>query len=162
MKNQSEKTAPMPVFLIDTREQLPWEFAGMPDWTGTPIPGDRVKRTCLSVGDYSLAGFEDRIALERKSFDDLFGTLTFGRKRFVAEIERAKDLDLFAIIVESDWEAIERGHHRINRFNGAAAARTLLSWQCRYPWIRWFLAGTRTRARLIALRLLERFAMVNA
>ena len=62
----------------------------------------------LDVGDYSLEGFEDKIALERKSGIDLFGSLGKGHKRFRAELERAKSYEYFAIIVEESYTDILR------------------------------------------------------
>ena len=52
--------------LIDTREQAPFTFQG---YDVDPEPAT------LPVGDYSLVGFEDRAAVERKSLDDLVGCL---------------------------------------------------------------------------------------
>jgi len=156
----NQPTGARPVFLVDTREQTPWHFPGLPSWTGEPISQDQVKRATLATGDYSLQGLEDRIALERKSFDDLYGTLTFGRQRFLEEIDRAKCLDLFAVVVECRFEDLEHGHPRHQKFTGRSATRTVLSWQTRFPWVHWWFAGSRDRAALIGLRLLERYWMI--
>jgi DNA excision repair protein ERCC-4 len=53
----------------------------------------------LKTGDYSIEGYEDTFAIERKSLMDLFGTLGKGHDRFKKELERAKELDYFAILV---------------------------------------------------------------
>ena len=50
-----------PVIIIDTREQIPWEFRDLPTEPGT-----------LDTGDYSVSGLEHLIAVERKSLDDLW------------------------------------------------------------------------------------------
>lgn len=76
--------------VCDTREQLPL-------WT------KGVVRKKLDVGDYSLPGFEDKVSIERKSLSDLFGTLGKGHKRFKRELERAKDYDYFAVVVEGTY-----------------------------------------------------------
>lgn len=72
-----------------------------------------VERVTLGTGDYSLPGLEHVVALERKSGPDLLNTL-FGEwedsngemrpnlDRFRAELERARDLAMFAIICEAD------------------------------------------------------------
>lgn len=157
MSRKRRPKPPKPVFLIDNREQCPWSFAGLPSWTGEPIAPDQVEWGTLKTADYSVKGFESKIGLERKSVDDLFGTLSFGRDRFAREVERAKDLDFFAVIVEGSLDQLSQGHSRLTRFTGSACVRTVLSWSIRFPWVRWFFGGNRDGARLIGLRLLERF-----
>jgi|ETNvirnome_2_300_1030623.scaffolds.fasta_scaffold00052_43 ERCC4-type nuclease len=76
--------------IIDTREQKPL-------WNKNVV----VKK--LDVGDYSIEGFEDKIAIERKSLGDLFGTLGGGHKRFKKELERSKSYDYFAIVIEGSY-----------------------------------------------------------
>lgn len=66
----------LPPVVVDTREQAPWSFP----------EGIATKRGGLRAGDYSLEGFELAIAVERKSLDDLVGSLTFGRERFKREL----------------------------------------------------------------------------
>jgi ERCC4-type nuclease len=46
--------------LIDTREQIPFNFSRY---------GVQTETDALPVGDYSIPGFEDRVAIERKSND---------------------------------------------------------------------------------------------
>ena len=55
--------------VIDSREQMPLDF-------GPEVPTVRRK---LDAGDYSAAGFEHRLAVERKSLSDLLGSLTRDR-----------------------------------------------------------------------------------
>ena len=59
--------------LIDSREQNPYSFSG---FDVEPIT------TALPSGDYSLPGFTDRVAVERKELNDLLGCLTHDRDRF--------------------------------------------------------------------------------
>jgi ERCC4-type nuclease len=58
--------------VVDSREQLPYEFLGMvgPAGEALVVP---TKVKGLASGDYSIEGMGDRIAIERKSLDDLFG-----------------------------------------------------------------------------------------
>lgn len=63
--------------VVDTREQTPYEFATMvcdKADGGGPLYVPTL-RAGLPTGDYSLAGYEDMVAVERKSLADLFGTL---------------------------------------------------------------------------------------
>jgi DNA excision repair protein ERCC-4 len=58
-------------------------------------------REALPVGDYSICGLQDRIALERKSLPDLVSSLTHGRTRFEKEFQKARSLEYFGVIVEA-------------------------------------------------------------
>lgn len=63
----------------------------------------------LPAGDYSLPGFEDRVAIERKSVDNLIGCLmNSDRSRFERELQRASHYDLFAVVVESTLHGVSR------------------------------------------------------
>ena len=84
--------------LCDTREQAPYTF--------DRYQGVTVERAALQTGDYSLAGLHDHIGLERKSLDDLTGTLTKGRERFQRECERGRGLDYFGLIIEASLEDV--------------------------------------------------------
>lgn len=78
--------------LVDTREQKPWAFS----------QGVATLRATLPSGDYSILGQEKRVAIERKSLDDLLQSLTHSRERFMAEIERLSTYDFAAVFVEDD------------------------------------------------------------
>lgn len=60
--------------IIDTREQLPY-------WN--------TKKQTLIVGDYTTKKLYNRFHIERKSLQDLYGTLTSGNRRFKYELFRA-------------------------------------------------------------------------
>jgi DNA excision repair protein ERCC-4 len=84
--------------IIDTREQKPlWKKS---------TKKYKIENKKLDVGDYSLKGYENKFALERKSQLDLFGTLGKDHKRFKKEILRALEYDYFAIIVEDNYDNI--------------------------------------------------------
>lgn len=64
--------------IVDTREQLPL-------WVGYNI----IRRKLL-VGDYSTVKLESSFCIERKSPQDLYGSITQGHIRFRKELVRAK------------------------------------------------------------------------
>ena len=90
---------------IDTREKKPLNFFSQP-----------IERVALSTGDYSIIGFEDRIAVERKSLNDLINTLIHNRERFKKELERFRSFQFKCIVVESDLKALfaEKYHSKVH------------------------------------------------
>ena len=68
----------MPV-IVDTREQEPYGFDPK---LVTPV------RRALPAGDYSVAGLEWTVAVERKTLDDFVGTVIRARGRFYRELRR--------------------------------------------------------------------------
>jgi len=86
--------------VIDTREQHPYEF-----------PCATVRRK-LDAGDYSVAGCEERIAVERKSLADFVHTVIHDADRFRSELERLETYALACIVVEGDLDAVLRGRRQ--------------------------------------------------
>jgi DNA excision repair protein ERCC-4 len=84
--------------VVDSREQTPWSFGDVP----CVVAG-------LPVGDYSIVGFESRIAIERKSLPDFVACCTRERPRFWRELEKLAGYSHAAVIIESDVSAIEAG-----------------------------------------------------
>lgn len=76
--------------LVDTREQRPL------------FKGNEFKRHALYVGDYTTTKLIDRFHIERKSPEDLYGTITSGHYRFRNELLRADQNDIkLVMVVES-------------------------------------------------------------
>jgi hypothetical protein len=75
--------------IADTREQCPiWQ-------------GIQCKRMKLEVGDYTTERLHNKFHVERKSLQDLYGSIVQGHVRFVKELIRAKAYDIkLAIYVE--------------------------------------------------------------
>lgn len=113
--------------IVDTREQKPLHF------THSFIT--EIKRKKLDVGDYAVEfedGFVPKIAYERKSIEDLFGTLGKGYGRFKREIERALDNKVrLSIIVEKPLVCVSRGIDRSVR-SGDAVISQLFTIRERY------------------------------
>lgn len=84
--------------ILDTREQDGLDFSKFRDVD--------VVRQGLKTGDYSIQGHEDRICFERKSVQDLVGTLIGGHDRFLREMERMRDFETKYILVEHSPTAL--------------------------------------------------------
>lgn len=108
--------------VVDTREQVPFSFAGYPV---ALVPGT------LADGDYSLAGFERRVAVERKSLADLAGCLSRDRERFQRELARLRGYDAAAVVVESPAEDLREGRYRSD-LDAGAAWQSVLAFTMRY------------------------------
>jgi hypothetical protein len=84
----------LPPIIIDNREQSPLEFRSE--------PGILTQRAHLRTGDYSLSGFTDAVAVERKSHQDAWACAGSSRKRFEKCVERLSRLNAALIVIEPD------------------------------------------------------------
>lgn len=108
--------------ITDTREQTPYTFNRYPV---DVIPGT------LTAGDYSVPGFTDEVAIERKELSDLIGCLTHDRDRFKRELERLRGYQSAALLIEAPYSAIKAGMYR-SRMNPDAAIQSILSIMQKY------------------------------
>ena len=91
---------PVPM-LVDSREQRPYEFTdALTDGTIT------LTRAALPVGDYSIADYTDRVAVERKSLADYVATVIHARERFARELRTLARYELGAVVVEASLEDV--------------------------------------------------------
>lgn len=112
-------TPPPPItIVIDTREQAPLDFSAFPHVTTI--------RDTLPLGDYGVPGFSGRDAdrethrppekwefvIERKSLEDLIGSMTAGRDRFTKELLRMTQYDFHALVIEATFADFIAGHYR--------------------------------------------------
>ena len=133
--------------VIDTREQRPFSFGR---WEVES------QRGTLQTGDYSLAGFEDRVAIERKSVDDLIACfMGANRERFERELSRARDYDLFAVVVEAGLTDIGRGRYKSN-MSPHAALQSLTAFFVRYS-VPFMCCGSRRAAEYMTYSLLAKY-----
>ena len=143
MVTKTKDSDSFPAIAIDSREQNPFRF---PSYILTEV------RT-LRTGDYSLVGFEDRVAIERKSKQDAYGTIGSGRGRFTRELERLHALDYGAIVVESSLPDF-LAQPPFSGLHPHAAVNSLIAWSIRYrvP-VHW--SGDRRHATALVLSLLR-------
>jgi DNA excision repair protein ERCC-4 len=102
----------------------------------------------LTAGDYSVLGLEELISIERKSFQDLLGSLTGGRERFESEMKRARHFHRFFILVEAPITAlVVDDFGKLSRAHPRSIWGTICTWSTRYhPFI--FGNDRATSARL--------------
>ena len=77
--------------IIDTREQEGYSF--------DPRLAATVRRA-LPAGDYSLAGLENTVAVERKTLDDFVSTVIHSRARFRNELRKLAGYRAACVVVE--------------------------------------------------------------
>jgi DNA excision repair protein ERCC-4 len=148
---------------VDTREQAAYGFENLPflGARGNIRLAVPCKRRTLASGDYSLVGFEDRVAVERKSLPDLFSTLGQGRKRFEREFERLSEMEFAAIVIEADareiWRPTEFHPGWRSRLNPRSVEGTIVAWSLRYPGVHWWAMGSRRNAEVRTFEVLEMF-----
>ena len=106
--------------VIDTREQLPYRFD----------PAHIVvTRRALPAGDYSLAGSDHEVAVERKSLADFVSSVIHERERFERELGRLREYYAACVLVEADLQDIldrkYRSHAHPNSVLGSTIALLL-------------------------------------
>lgn len=137
------------IIVIDTREQLPFQF-------GEKVDTIRAK---LHTGDYSINGYEDLVAVERKSLADLWHTVTVGHRRWRETRKRFLSYPFRLIVIEGnstdmcDDKLLSNSlpHARNPKANVLVGNLLSLSTE-RIP----FFIGERSNACLFTLRYLER------
>ena len=134
--------------IIDTREHEPFTFRHE-KMNATTALGT------LAVGDYSLAGLEDKVAVERKSLSDLVMCLGRERERFERELARGAALDAFAVVCEGSWLELAQGEYR-SRLNPHAACQSVLAFAGRYR-VPFLFAGSRSAAEYMAWGFLRQY-----
>lgn len=133
------------VVAVDTREQKPFDLLGF-----------AVMRKTLTTGDYSIVGYEDRVAVERKSYDDAWGSMSGGRARFERCVERLSRIERPAIVIEASITRLAEQHPLVERVGPASVVGGFISYAAHYR-IPVFFADDRVRAERVTLRFLASF-----
>jgi len=129
--------------LIDTREKQAYEFENSE--VGT-----------VPIGDYSIVGLENHIAIERKELNDLIGCLTTDRDRFERELFKGRSLDYFCLVIEASLKDIISQKYR-SKMEPKAAIQSLLAFSIRHRLPVWF-CESREFAQRITESLLCKYA----
>lgn len=82
--------------ICDSREQQP-----------LPLDPLKVITKKLDVADYSAVGYEQLIAVEKKSLNDLCACVGRERERFDRMVKRLVEYPYRAIVVTDDWSKID-------------------------------------------------------
>lgn len=102
--------------IVDTREQQPYDLAPMAAEAGT-----------LQVGDYSVAGLQSVIAIERKELSDFIACCGRERDRFQRELNSLRGWPVSAVLIETTWQTLELGQWR-SRITPASVMGSVTSW----------------------------------
>ena len=106
--------------VVDTREQTPLFLTYRP-W---------IIYKKLDQGDYSVLGFEDKIAIERKSISDLLSVIGKNRERFEREIARLKNYWWKGLLIEGTEKDVY-DVHRFSSVHPNARYHSLASFEIR-------------------------------
>ena len=130
--------------ITDCREQNPWNFYN-----------NIIETATLNSGDYSIKGFEDYFAVERKSLADFIACCGRERERFKRELSRLRGYWVKAVVIEGSMDQIIAGDYR-SKINPASVIGAIASWTVKYN-ISFILAGDRNNAEKFALCLMRNF-----
>lgn len=110
-----------PTIIIDTREQNPLPFGRL-----------ATRRGMLMSGDYSVAGLEELISVERKTVADLVACcIGQNRDRFARELHRLRGFRFKRLLVVGSEEDILRSKYQAN-IKPRAVLATLNAFEIRY------------------------------
>jgi ERCC4-type nuclease len=133
--------------IVDSREQAPYPFTG---YDATP------EVAALPVGDYSLPGFEDKAAVERKSLEDLIGCLMgSNRDRFERELARGRSYEAFVVVIEGSMADVAEGNYR-SAMQPHAAMQSIIALGVRYK-VPFLWCGSRAAAEYCTFWTLQKY-----
>jgi ERCC4-type nuclease len=97
----TQMRTPLPVAIVDTREQNPLSFRRFRGWF------ERIEYRALRLGDYSVQGMEDSCTVERKDLADLIQSFTGNRAVFINRLRRMSELPYSLLIVTAPLSEIK-------------------------------------------------------
>lgn len=150
---RAQRLAPEPYeIIVDTREQEPYEFKIV-----QPIMPFTVIRATLETGDYSAAGFETELCVERKSKSDAFKSFGDDRGRFEREIVRMSQFRYAAVVIEAEWlEIMLSPPPHSQRMRPKTIVASVVAWSQRYG-VHFFAVPGREFAEKLTHRIIERW-----
>lgn len=143
--------------VVDSRERKPYEFDGY----------NQVLEKTLETGDYTLDGFEDVFAVERKTLDDLAKSLGADRDRFENEIRRAQAFHEFAVVIEAPREHVYafagtgNSPHYYSGIYPNSIIGTVEQWPQKYSPLEFYWCGDRDGGEQKTLELLSKWYTIH-
>ena len=95
---------PLPIVVVDTREQVPLSFQRFRGWFAG------IEKRALALGDYSVAGMEDSCVVERKDLSDLVSSFTENRAVFVKRLKRMSALPHSLLVITAPLSQIKSAY----------------------------------------------------
>jgi ERCC4-type nuclease len=139
--------------VIDTREQLPYDFASVKN----AILPFTTRVETLVTGDYSAATFQHELCIERKSKEDAFKSFGKDRERFEKEIVRMAELKFAAVVIEAEWSEIFTAPPDYSqKMKPKSIIASTVAWSQRYG-VHFFAVPGRSFAEQLTYRLIERW-----
>jgi DNA excision repair protein ERCC-4 len=138
--------AVLPTVLVDSREKQPLSFS-------TAVS---VEIVTLAVGDYSIRGFTQTVALERKRLGELATCCGVERDRFIDQLERLRIFPVRALIVEACLDGVLSKSYA-SEINPLSVLGTLIKASSDWQIPIWFCGDARNAA-LVVERMLLRVA----
>jgi ERCC4-type nuclease len=92
---------PLPVAIIDTREQNPLSFRRFRGWFAD------IEERALPLGDYSVSGMENSCVVERKDLADLICSFTSNRSVFIRRLQRMSDRPHSLLVITASLTEIK-------------------------------------------------------
>jgi hypothetical protein len=130
--------------IVDSREQKPFHFEE-----------HTLIESKLEYGDYSLHP-NNKLAIERKSLTDLYGTLSGGKERFEREIEKAKKLEGYiVVVVESTINNMMYQKQKFGKASGDFIAHNMRQLLRKYDNLQFVFCENREDARNKTLHILS-------
>jgi len=95
---------PLPVAVVDTREQIPLSFRRFEGWFGG------IEARALPLGDYSVAGMENSCVVERKNLPDLIHSFTENRAVFINRLRRLSAIPHGLLVITAPLSQIKSAY----------------------------------------------------
>src|ERR1700722_1305672 len=92
---------PLPVAIIDTREQNPLSFRRFRNWFAD------IEERALPLGDYTVSGMENTCVVERKDLADLIQSFTTNRKVFIHRLHQMSERPHSLLVVTASLTEIK-------------------------------------------------------
>ena len=133
---------PKLTIVIDTREQLPYAFESSMTKT-------------LKSGDYSILGLEDKVAVERKTKEDAYGSCGARRVRFEKEMVRLSKFDYAAVVIEASLSSLLTPPS-YTKVRPLVVVNSFVSWSVKYG-VYVFFASNREYGRNLVQLILQKY-----